>query len=394
MAGEFEIIRRSIRRGTIADCLQLPNTRCLSSSLPDIWLIEGAETLSAYLKLTKNIHSDKRINNGYTIQQVQKILDVVILENKENTSITEESLIKQAKNKLPTSNEQGFDFMRNIYGITVKRHRQLGPFIFQKRNNALGKYYLGKRWVKHKKFVADYVLRYKVTSVSRERALEMADRIFASLEYLFAFLLGRKDSGYEIRIIRPTKENKLFYLCKSDNEEWSMGHARTNMVFRNLDLDDKYFRKDKVRLFFSIIASPKGPIENRLNKAINWIGKGLFADSSIDSIIFFSSALEAMLIRDPKAIISPSIVSSLAEYCAFLLGKNKRSRQEIASIVKDIYSERSAGTHGGKLMSDSIIEQKAAMISRMMVFRLLSLYPNKVKTEDDIIQFVDNLKYS
>ncbi len=394
MTNQYEIIRSGIRQGTIAECFQLPNVRCLTGVQPDVWLIQGRKSVLAFMNLAKCIYSNKKINDNYTIGQVQKVLDGLILESIKDPGMTQETIIEKAKKQLPTSGAQSFDIMRNIFGIRVSRYRELQPFIFQKRNNVFRRYFSGKGWNTFKGEISDYVVRCRVTSVSNERAVEMADNAFVALEYLFAFFLGRKDSGYEVRIIHPTKENSIFHLAKSDDGQLSMGVARSNLVHRNIDLDDKFFRKDKIRQLFSVIVTPHGSIENRLKKAITWIGKGLFAEASTDSIIFYSSALEALLIRDKNAVISPSILSSLAEYCAFLLGRTKIERQDIASKVKAVYSERSAGTHGGKVTSDSVIEGTAAGLSRAMVFKLLELYPNKVKTEDNIIQFVDRLKYS
>ena len=87
-------------------------------------------------------------------------------------------------------------------------------------------------------------------------------------------------------------------------------------------------------------------------------------------------------------------MASLSEYCAFLLGKSPESRKDIIGIVKTIYTERSAGTHGGKLLADAQIERTALHISRLMVFRLLELYPEKIKTEQDLINYIDSIKYS
>jgi hypothetical protein len=76
------------------------------------------------------------------------------------------------------------------------------------------------------------------------------------------------------------------------------------------------------------------------------------------------------------------------------LGSSLDNRRNIASKVRELYAERSAGTHGGKVMADSAIEATAIAMCRAMVFRLIDLYPKKVRTEGDIIEFVDRLRYS
>jgi len=101
-----------------------------------------------------------------------------------------------------------------------------------------------------------------------------------------------------------------------------------------------------------------------------------------------------LLIRGSNTVIAPSVVASLSEYCAFFLGKDLASRKRILSAVKEVYSERSAGTHGGKVISDSTTEETALAISRSMIFRLLDIYLRKVDSEDKVFSFLEKLKYS
>jgi hypothetical protein len=399
MATDFEIIQGHLIQGSLADCFKQRNTKCLSGLQPSVWMIQGHEGIIAYFNLVNHIHNTKNIKSNYTIKHVENALDTIILNSIGRENVTQNAIIKEAKKQLPTATLKTFDIMRNISGIKLsKGYRKIGPFTFQKGMNAyrqfLHKNPLDLSFFK-KENVAEYVVRFQVKSVTREHALEIADDTFTTLEYLFTFILGRKDCGNEVRIIRQTKENLLFHMIKSEDGQISTGVGRQNLVHNQVDLNDKFFKNAKVRKLFSLVPTQGlNPIENRLNKAISWIGKGLLSDSSIESIICYCSALESILIRDSKTIISPSIVASLTEYCAFFLGKNQSQRKELISKVKAIYSERSAGTHGGKLVTDPMIEGSALNISRTIVFRILELYPNKVNTEKDVIAFVDKLKYS
>ena len=398
MKTNFEIIKSHLKEGSFADCFGQRNTRCLSGLQKNVWTIQGAKGLSAYYDLTQRIHKSKKIQSNYTIKHVEKVLDSLILDSIGKPNVTQNDILKDTKKQLHTEKLELFDISRNIFGIALsKNYRKIGPFIFQKGENAYQHYFRGNPWKFHdiKQNISPYVIRYQVESVTRDRALEIADDTFTILEYLFAFILGNKDCGHEVRILRQTKENRLFHILKSGDGQISTGGSRQNLVHNQIDLNDAFFKNNKVKKLFSLVpTSGLTPIENRLNKAITWIGKGLLSDSSIESIISYCSALESLLIRDSKTIISPSIVASLSEYCAFLLGKTPSSRKEIISMVKSIYSERSAGTHGGKIISDPKIENTALSISRSMVFRLLELYPQNIESEQDLIEFVDKIKYS
>lgn len=400
MTTEFEIIKSHFKKGSFADCFRQRDTRCLSGLQKNVWMIQGAKGLSAYYDLTQRIHKSKNIQNNYTIKHVEKILDSLILDSIGKPNVTQNNILRDAKKQLHAKKLELFDISRNIFGISLsKNYRKIGPFIFQKGENAYQHYSRGNPRKFHdiniKEYISPYVIRFQVQSVTRERALEIADDAFIALEYLFAFILGRKDSGREVRILRQTKENRLFHIIKSGDGQISTGVSRPNPVANQIDLNDGFFKNQKVKRLFSLVsASGLTKIESRLNKAITWVGKGLLSDSSIESIISYCSALESMLIRDSNTIISPSIVASLSEYCAFLLGKTPSSRKEIISIVISIYAERSAGTHGGKIVSDPKIESIALSISRSMVFRLLELYPRKIGSEQELIEFINKIKYS
>ena len=400
MNTEFEIIHSHLKKGSFTDCFERIDTRCLSDlSHSDVWMIQGHDGISAFFSLAQRIHSTKKIKSNYTIQHVEKVLNTLILNSIGKKPFTQKTIIDEARNQLPTAKAETFDIMRNIFGIKLsKNYRKIEPFTFQKGKNAYRNYFNKKSWNSPdiEKYISDYAVRYQVTSVTKERAIEIADDTFATLEYLFAFILGRKDCGHEVRILRQTKENSLFYILKYKDRRISTGRSRQYLVSNQIDLNDVLFKHPKIQKLFSVVPSQQlnHPIEKRLHNAVTWIGKGLFSDSSIESTISYCSALESLLIRDEKTIISPSIVASLSEYCAFFLGNTFNSRKEIISEVKAIYSERSAGTHGGKVISDSSIEETALTISRSMVFRLLELYPKEIKSEEDVIAYVDKLKYS
>ncbi|MBC2715393.1 MAG: hypothetical protein HF978_08800 [Desulfobacteraceae bacterium] len=403
MTTKFEIIKNHIKKGSFADCFGKPNIRFLSTAdlKKDVWMIQGAKGILAYHDLTKQIYNKfEQIKNNYTIRDVEKVLDSLIHDSLGQEKVSENEIVNKAKRQLSPKGIESFDILRNIYGIVLsKKYRKIGPFTFQKGENAYKHYFRGERpWKGYdiKKNISSYVVRCHVKSATQDRALEIADETFTTLEYLFAFILGNKHTGYEVRILRQTKENRLFHLSKSESGNILGGNSRENSVHNEIDLNDPFFKKKKIRKLFSIVpARGLTQIESRLNKAVIWIGKGLASYSSIESIISYCSALEALLLRDPNApIFTPSNVASLSECCAFFLGKKYSSRKEIAKKVNLIYKERSAGTHGGKVFADPQLESTALEISRHMVFRLLELYPQRIETEKDLFEFVDRIKFS
>jgi len=159
----YEDIRSGMKRGTLAECFQLPDVRCISGLQPDVWFIQGRKSILAFMDLAKRIHNDKKINGNYTIAQVQQVLDRLILENIENPGITQEAIIRKARDLLPTSGAQNFEVTRGIFGVKASKYREISPFVFQKADNAYRRFFSGKGkgWGSFRQFRSDYVIRYK-----------------------------------------------------------------------------------------------------------------------------------------------------------------------------------------------------------------------------------------
>ena len=337
MSTEYDIILGDLREGSFQESFN-PETIYLSGMQPTGWMIRGRKGIEAFYNLANRIHQIKKIEDNYTLQNVETALKDLILRNKNRKNYKQNNIIDEARKALPTDKTETFEIVRNVFGITLsKNYRKLEPFIFQKGKNAYRDFFrdLSFKDPNSEKAISEYVVRLHVKSVTKERAIEIADQTFKTLEYLFAFILGRKNTGSEVRILRQTDQNSLSYLMKSEAGELTTGSIRVKPVFIQVDLNSKFFQDASIRTLFSLVPfrDLKNPIEKRLHNAITWVGKGLLSDSSIESIISYCSALESLLIRDSRAVIVPSVVASLSEYCAFLLGKDLTARKKILSTV-------------------------------------------------------------
>ena len=187
MTTEFEIIMSHVKEGGVADCLGQPNTRCLTGLQKNVWMIQGPEGLSAYYDLTKRIYKPQKIQNNYTIKHVEKVLDTLILEAIQQNTVSQKNIVSKARQQLPAKKLETFDISRNIFGITLsKNYRKIDPFIFQKDKNAYDHYFRGNPWKfgDIKKHMSPFVVRFQIQSVTKERAVEIADNTFENLEYL------------------------------------------------------------------------------------------------------------------------------------------------------------------------------------------------------------------
>jgi hypothetical protein len=96
-----------------------------------------------------------------------------------------------------------------------------------------------------------------------------------------------------------------------------------------------------------VVISPKNELEKKISKAVEWTGEA-YSDSNRSSAYLKAViALEALLKMDEKGIITPSIMSSIAEQCAYLNGRSTEECLKIEKKVKTLYGERSKIAHAG-----------------------------------------------
>lgn len=119
-------------------------------------------------------------------------------------------------------------------------------------------------------------------------------------------------------------------LCFEDAEDFMVNDECGNMQLWRM-----YDKKDK------------NEVETRIINAVNWIGMAIAEKNN--SIAFTQAvfAIESLLQRQTKGeIFNKSIVASIAEDIAFLIGRDFEERKKYEKEFKDIYGIRSKIAHG------------------------------------------------
>ncbi len=83
--------------------------------------------------------------------------------------------------------------------------------------------------------------------------------------------------------------------------------------------------------------------------------------------------MEAMLKVDEKGLISASIVSTIAEQCAFILGEDADDCLRIEHKVKAMYGVRSSIVHSGSSSVDDLLLQDFLDLIRKIIFKVVNL---------------------
>lgn len=160
-------------------------------------------------------------------------------------------------------------------------------------------------------------------------------------------------------------------LCFEDAEDFMVNDECGNMQLWRM-----YDKKDK------------NEVETRIINAVNWIGMAIAEKNN--SIAFTQAvfAIESLLQRQTKGeIFNKSIVASIAEDIAFLIGRDFEERKKYEKEFKDIYGIRSKIAHG---KSSEITAYQVLDVINMAKLLIQELLTNPVFKEATTMQKITN----
>lgn len=140
----------------------------------------------------------------------------------------------------------------------------------------------------------------------------------------------------------------------------------------------------------------KNEIEKRICNAINWVGMAIAEQNN--SIAFTQAiyAIESLLQYETKGeIINKSIVATISESIAFLLGKNYDDRKGIEKRFRELYGIRSKIAHGKSSEITAYQVLEAIDLAKRLVLELLMNPALKdASTMQKIVNYITKLKYT
>ncbi|MDP1879981.1 MAG: HEPN domain-containing protein [Parachlamydiaceae bacterium] len=235
----------------------------------------------------------------------------------------------------------------------------------------------------------------KVKAREQSKAIELADKLCESFENVFSYVIS--DLNHKLRI-SILSYNERISINRIIGNTKAMGiHMHNKNLITYVNLEDTFFKRadqgyDKV---WGLITKDRNDIEKRIFIAIEWVGKAVQEIDKSKSLVQFIFAIEAMLQPDKREFVSPSIVSQLSEWSAFIINDEKEKRKEIAKYFKDLYSIRSAIAHGAskEVSMDSL--QIALQIIKLIILAFLTQEPYKnMQKFDELQNVMTDLKFS
>jgi hypothetical protein len=93
-----------------------------------------------------------------------------------------------------------------------------------------------------------------------------------------------------------------------------------------------------------IFDPPKKSLAERVSQGLGWLTRGRQAEDRSERLLYFFTAIEALLSNDDK---TAPVVQTIARHAAVLLTNDNAARAEVAGDIRKLYSFRSSLVHAG-----------------------------------------------
>lgn len=316
------------------------------------------ENVQKFDALVDRIWEEKKLYD-LPRKDIEDFILAVIIAIHENTFKNDDTLQKKWE-ELLSYELQEFTVLHPIYGTIVNDVTQMGPFVAYnlEAHHEILKQRLGmsEEVFSHfftKRDVGNY-LSLPIMAKKSSRAMELARKRFELFEDIAKFWLGGAEH-YDIGIFnyKGFRSEKGFVVSPNGTPFFS---SSSKGAWQSVNIKDL---AEGAKILWNIVEryfkNESTEIENRLIKAIQWIGIANSNESDTNKYVQYIFALESLLQHRPRhEMITPSITYQLAEYGAFIVGENanlaittkKEVRSKIFKDIKKIYAERSKIVHG------------------------------------------------
>jgi hypothetical protein len=139
----------------------------------------------------------------------------------------------------------------------------------------------------------------------------------------------------------------------------------------------------------NLIVSDRSPFQELLLGAVIQYSRSLLKADIAERVLYVVSALESVLIKDPRE----SIVQNLRERLALIAGANSAERRSLAELVSEVYEMRSSFVHRAlpvvelSRLDDFLLESGTTMCF------LLGNH-DKWRAKEDFLKAIDNHKFA
>ncbi|MBO0493856.1 HEPN domain-containing protein [Pseudomonas sp. Marseille-Q1929] len=220
--------------------------------------------------------------------------------------------------------------------------------------------------VEHRSMVRDQI-----------KALEVANKAFNTLDLLIAFLLGDSNRTHAAGIMHlrfdPFQRATITSVNGFFGGEEEFQGFRENVNIHDLFSPNLRHGKVASSELISSVMDPVDEIGRKISRAVEWVGEAYIEKNKASAFLKVAVAMEALLKSNEKGVINASIVSTIAEQCAFLLGGDPDDCIEVEDKVKEMYGVRSSIVHSGSSSVDDSTLQDFLDLIRQIIFKVMEL---------------------
>ncbi len=293
-----------------------------------------------------------------------------------------------------------FRVVRRIYGVAVSPDSD--PTRFGKFVVGVGTRLLGddrERFLslaQKPEDLNEVFIEFMVEARDTERAMELANSRFYSFEQIFRVFIGKRTKRIEVGILNyigPQLRDCFIVAVDgpaSYNSSW-------DGALGGVPLNHPCFSKpmEPISKLFDLISDKNTELERHILRCAEWTGQAIGDQNGASAFVKGVIALEVLFSAIEKGVITPSIMSQIAESCAFLIGGPDWLPWKVEKEVKRLYGVRSAVVHSGK---DSVEEEDLSSLLRICREVVAVLLSNedfaKITTMPQLADYFRRRKYS
>lgn len=243
---------------------------------------------------------------------------------------------------------------------------------------------------------ADMVIDARDSRYAYEQAQLKLDEII----HLLNFILYSNYRGAEvISATTNSGTRERHFIVSKDWSQISVGGHPSAVKRLSLEdvldfiLDEESGNK---KLFEIYDKSSKNEIEKRISNATNWVGMAIAEKNNSVAFTQAIYAIESLLQYETKGeVINKSIVATISEAVAFLLGKNFDDRKSIEKRFKELYGIRSKIAHGKSSEITAYQVLEVINLAKRLVQELVTNPALKdASTMQKISNYITKLRYT
>lgn len=299
--------------------------------------------------------------------------------------------------KMPIIEREIFYFLKGAKLDNIKS--SIGDFKIYKYPDCIqlltDKY---KTFYEHDKFLIDSeksnaLISVNVSSREEKRGIEIADGLIRTFENVVNYTIGDLRHYHSVGVFTYRQWSSISRV--TCNEITGIGYYTNNIhsVPVNFKHSVNELTNNK-KLFKLITQTEKTELEKRILNAVEWAGKACIDFDNSKALVQLIFAIEGMLKYDDGSFITPSIISQIGDWLAFINSDDATKRLEIANHFKRIYKKRSAIAHGGNSEIDLNDIAIALQLVKLTVNTFLTTEPYiNMKTVKEVSNYITDLKY-